>query len=242
MSGTSTSHRTKGPLALAALLAVGMALAACGSSSSSANSTTTTSTSGAGSAGNAGGAADNLSSMTSLATAGKSATFEAVYTYKSSGKTQTITFAQAPPQSLFKVGTTGQIINTGTKTYLCGVGTCYASSTTSNPLQSLTYLFDGQTFLDNVAAYSATAAALAAKGITLTYSTSSFAGQSSRCVTVHSSKSKVKTFTWCVATNGIMTSWNAGNGKASFTLTSFTTTPPASDFQVPPSYKVLGTP
>jgi hypothetical protein len=241
MTGT-TLHRTRGLCALAALLAFGVGLAACGSSPSATSTTTTTtsSTGSTGSAGNTGSAADNLSSLTSLATAGKSATFEAVYTYKSSGKTETITFAQAPPKSLFKVGTTGQIINDGTKTYVCGAGTCYASSTTADPLVSLTYLFDGQTFLDSVAAYSATAAALAAQGITLTYSTSSYAGQSSKCVTVHSSKSTTKTFTWCVASNGIMTSWNSG--KSSFTLTSFSTSPPASDFQVPSSYKVLGTP
>jgi hypothetical protein len=240
MNAASTSHRTRGLAALVALLAFGGGLAACGSSPSATSTTTTTTTGATGSSGATGSTASNLSSLTSLAAAGKNATFKAVYTYTSAGKTQTITFAQSPPKSLFKVGTSGDIINDGTTSYYCGAGVCYASKSSSNPLVSLTGLFDGQEFLDNVQNYPATEAALAAHGLTLTYSNSSYAGQPSKCVTVHSTKGSTKTFTWCVATNGIMTSWAAGS--ASFSLTSFTTSPPASDFQVPAGYRVVNAP
>jgi hypothetical protein len=243
MGGIPTSRRAA---MLAALLVAGISLAACGSSPST-SSTTTTTNGPTGSSGPTGATGANVSasaqlhSLTSLASTGKSSTFEAVYTYTSSGKQQTITFAQQPPKSLFKVGTTGLVLNDGTKTYVCGSGNCYASSSTSaDPLASLTYLFDGQTFLDSVQAYSATAAALAAEGITLTFSTGTYAGQPSKCVTVTSSKAATKAFTWCVASNGILASWTSSSG--SFTLTSYTTSPPASDFSLPAGYKVVSIP
>jgi len=231
---------------LAAVLAFGVCLAACGSTSATTTTTTTTTSTGPSGASGPSGATGStdtaqLHSLTSLASAGRSSTFEAVYTYTSSGKHQMITFAQEPPKSLFKVGTSGFVLNDGTKTYYCGSGSCYASSSTKiNPLASIIYLFNGQTFLDSVQAYSATAAALAAEGITLAFSTGTYAGQPSKCVTVTSSKGSTKTFTWCVASNGILDSWTSSSG--SFTLTSYTTSPPASDFSLPSGYKVVSVP
>ena len=103
--------------------------------------------------------------------------------------------------------------------------------TTADPLAPLTFLFDGQTFLDSVAAYAATRPRSPPRGSRSRYSDATYAGQPSKCVTVHSTKGGAKTFTWCVASNGIMTSWTSGT--ATFTLTSFTTSPPRAT-SVPP--------
>jgi hypothetical protein len=253
MAAMSTSGRISSRGArlagLAVLLAFGAGLAACGSSSTATTTTTTTSgvTGSTGSAGNSGGsgntgsASASLSSLTSLANAGKSATFEAVYTYTpTTGKSETITFAQSPPKSLFKVGSTGFILNDGTTSSYCAMSTCYTSAASADPLASLTFLFDGQTFRDSVAAYDATTSALAAEGITLSYSDATYAGQPSKCVTVNSTKGGGSTFTWCVASNGIMTSWTSGS--ATFALTSFTSSPPASDFVLPAGYTTVTIP
>jgi hypothetical protein len=242
-------------VALAALLAGGIGLSACGSSSPSASSTstsssTTTTTSGnTGSTGNTGtsgntgstGSTDTLSALTTLAQAGQSATFSATYTYTASGKSQSITFAQSPPKSLFKVGTTALILTDGSKSTYCGATTCYTVAADANPLLTLTYLFDGTTFADSVQMYSGAAAAqLATEGISLSFSNSTYAGQPSKCVTVHDSKGTTKTFTWCVATNGILDDWTSPTAK--FALTAFTASPPSSDFTLPPGDKVIAAP
>jgi hypothetical protein len=237
------STRTLTRLApIAALLAFGVGLAACGSSPS-ATPPSTTSTTAAGNSGNTGSTgASSLNSITALASAGKNATFEAVYNQTTSnGSNETITFAQSPPKSLFASGTNGRVINDGTTTYVCGTSSCVASSAAgADPLASLLYLFDGQAFLNSVQAYSVTAAILAAEGITLAYSTHTYAGQSSKCVTVTSSKSGTKAFTWCVAGSGILDYWSSGS--QSFTLKSYTSSPPASDFTVPKGYKIVQAP
>jgi hypothetical protein len=228
---------------VAGLAAFGLGLAACGSSSPSASSTTTSTTTTAPDVGQPGAqtSSQQLESLTSLSTNAKTATFKAVYTYTASGKTQTITFAQAPPKYLFQVGTSGLTVNDGSKTYYCAASHCLASTSSSDPLLSISTLFNGTTFADSVRAYTVTAAALAAIGVTLTFSTASHAGVASKCVHVTDSKTGSKTFTWCVAAqSGLMDYWSAGT--SSFALTSFTTSPPASDFTVPAGYTIVTIP
>lgn len=235
---------------LALLLAGGVGLSACGSSSpsSSSTSTTTTTTSGnSGSTGNTGtsgntgstGGAESLSALTALAQSGKNATFAATYTYTADGKTQSITFAQSPPKSLLKVSTTALVLSDGTTSTYCGGTHCYSVSSAADPLSSIAYLFDGTTFTDSVQAYSdAAAAQLATEGITLSYSSSTYAGQPSKCVTV--TEKSGKSFIWCVATNGILDYWSSGSAK--FTLTAFTASPPSSDFTLPAGDSVSSAP
>ncbi len=241
----SSALRNARVATLAVLLAGGVGLSACGSSSPSASSTTTTTSGNSGSTGNTGTSgntgstgADNLSALTTLAQAGKNATFAATYTYTANGKTQSITFAQSPPKSLLKVGTTALVLSDGTTSTYCGGTHCYSVSSAADPLSSIAYLFDGTTFTDSVQAYSGAAAAqLANEGITLSFSSSTYAGQPSRCVTVTKSG---KSFIWCVATNGILDYWSSGTAK--FTLTAFTSSPPSSDFTLPAGDSVSSAP
>jgi hypothetical protein len=225
------------------VLACGAVLAACGSSSPSAappssttssSSTTTTTTSGSGSL------SGDLAKFSSLSTAESGATFQATYTYTSGGPVQTMTFAQSPPKAMFKDSAGGLVVETGTAGYYCGSGTCYKTTTATDPLASLFYLFDGKTFYASVAEYRLTAAYLAAHGYTFSFSTASYAGQASQCITVTQTTGTGKTVTSCVASNGLMTSVHAG--KDSFTLTSFTSSPPSSDFALPPGAKVTSLP
>jgi hypothetical protein len=130
------------------------------------------------------------------------------------------------------------VVNTGSGAYYCSRGTCYESASLAT--SSILYLFDGKTFETAAAEYGLTAAYLAAHGISLAFSAATYAGQASKCVTITQSTSSVKTVTWCVADNGMMTNWQAGNN--SFTLTAFTSSPPSSDFALPPGAKVTTAP
>jgi hypothetical protein len=80
------------------------------------------------------GAAKTLTALTKKIKAGKKATYQAVYSYKSTGtkKVSTITFAQKPPKSLFEEGTTHTyLIDTGTQSLECSQTTETTSATTT---------------------------------------------------------------------------------------------------------------
>lgn len=251
MGAHLSSRQLSTATALAALLGFGMVLAACGSSSPSAAPTTTTTasrtttTTAAGSSTTttttgSGSASSEIRALSSLSGSGSTATFQATYTYTDAGRQQTMEFAQSPPKSLFKESASdGLAVDTGTATYYCGAGTCYKTGTV-DPLASLFFLFDGKTFQDTVSAYAVDSAYLAAHGISLAFSTGTYAGQASKCVTITQSSAAVKTATWCVADNGIMTSFKAGT--SSFSLTSFTASPPSSDFALPPGATITTLP
>jgi hypothetical protein len=244
MGAHRPSQRRSTAVALA-LLGFGIVLSACGSSSPSAAPTTTTTSSPQANGSTtttttaSGTISSEVSQLGSLASSGASATFQATYTYTDGASHQTMVFAQSPPKSLFKDSQSGLAVDTGTATYFCSAGSCYNAGTT-NPLAELFYLFDGKTFQDTVSEYAVTSAYLAAHGDSLTFSTSTYAGQASKCVTITQSTGSAKTAVWCVADRGIMTSWRAGS--ASFSLTSFTASPPSADFALPAGAKIVSLP
>jgi hypothetical protein len=217
-------------LPLCGVLAVGLVLAACGSTSSSppASTSTTTTTQSNVTTTTSGSSSDTVSSLSQLSASANTATFSATYNYNNGATNETITYAQSPPASLFKSGS-GTILNTGTKSYYCAAGHCIEGS--SNALGALAYLFNGKTFQETAAAYAVSSSQLADAGVTLNYSTGTYAGQPSNCVTIHVTKGTVSTAVWCVAQNGIMDYWSAGTSE--FTLTSYSSSPPSSDFTVP---------
>lgn len=225
-NGSSVAKRV---VPLVGLLVLGLTLAACGSTGSAAppasTSTTqpTVTTTTAGSSTN-----DTVSSLSQLSASASTATFSATYTYNNGASNETITYAQSPPASLFKAGS-GTILNTGTKSYYCAAGHCIEGST--NALGDLAYLFNGKTFQETAAAYAVSSSELARAGVTLTYSSGTYAGQPSNCVTIHVTKGTTSTAIWCVAQNGIMDYWSAGT--SSFKLTTYSSSPPSSDFTVP---------
>lgn len=219
--------------ALAGLLALGACLAACNTTVRPAP------------VGNSnvimpvGGSGAELRSMSVLAATRRGMSFEAVYSYTTPSGTEQVTFAQAPPKSLLKVGADGLVLDDGPTSYYCGEASCYAVTGASDPYAGIAQLFDGRTFRGSLRTDVTSVAALTAKGVALEYSTGTYAGQPSRCVRVFTAIG-VPWTTWCVAGSGIIDHWS--DGTSTFTLTSFTRTPPASDFEVPPGDSLVSPP
>jgi hypothetical protein len=173
--------------------------------------------------------ASNLKQIEANLAKGKHLTYEAVYKSVSSGQTQTITIAQAPPKSNFSTST-GEVVNTGSKTYYCsteGTTQTCLNAGTDNPFVGLEDIFSSSAALG---AFAEAKEGLVARalGINVTQSSASFGGQASTCVTV---TVKGKGGKYCVTKQGIL-SYSGGSGSY-FQLTKFTTKPPASLFTLP---------
>jgi hypothetical protein len=140
---------------------------------------TTTASSGGGSS-----LASRLAAVSNSMKGAEGAPFKATYSAMANGKTETITFEQDPPKFLF--GTSGgEVVDTGSTTYFCsttGTPSCFSSST-EDPLAALLQELSPKTY---VASLQAAQAALAARtaGYNATFSTQTFAGQPSTCVTI----------------------------------------------------------
>ena len=153
-------------------------------------------------------------------------------------KTQTITVEQKPPKSVLSTAS-GSVINDGTKTYFCstsgGTQSCLAMTGT-NPLASLTAIFDPQTILGSVQSAAAQADAHAA-GYSLSFSSGSYGGQGAKCATYSGAGQTGKA---CVTSTGVLAYVQAGGNTV--TLTSLTTNPPDSDFSLPAGATVVTEP
>jgi hypothetical protein len=231
----------RGATVLVGVLLLGAVLAACGSSKNAASTTTTTA--GTGSATTAvstSGASSSLSKIEALSSslqgAEKSA-FRAVYTITNAGMTQTVTIEQSPPKSLFTTKG-GSVIDTGTATYFCSdSGQSFCESTgTSDPLASLTELFSPQTALTELKAVQAEAAAHAA-GYNISFSSGTYGGQSTTCANVTGGAGPVK---YCVTKQGLLAYASSTGG--SFSLTSYSSSAPASDFALPAGATIMTIP
>jgi hypothetical protein len=204
---------------LVGLTVLGTVLAAC-SSSPKADTTSTTS------APSGGSVSGKINALSSSLQNSETATFKAVYTITTAGTTQTVTIEQAPPKSLFSVKD-GSVIDTGTTTYYCstsGTVTCLSSGS-SDPLASLAALFSPKTALTQLQAAQAEAAI---KGYSITFSSGSYSGQNTTCANVSGHGTSAK---YCVTKQGIL-AYVSSNG-ASFSLTSYSSSVPDSDFTLP---------
>jgi len=230
----------------AAVLSIGVVLSACSSTSNSgATSTTTSASSTTTSTGSSGGSgssdASQLNALSSSVQAGQRATFKAVYTsHSSTGTSQTLTIEQMPPKSVFSFSS-GSLIDTGTKSYLCtaagGSEQCVEESSTGpNPFAAITQIFNTTTLLNEFHAAEAAAAAHSA-GYSLAFSNSTYAGLTAKCVNYTSSAQTVK---YCVTDSGILAYAQAPGGT--FELTTFSSSPAASDFSLPSGVSVITLP
>ena len=214
------------------LVLLGAVLAACGSSNKSATTTSAPST-GTGSPTTGASAAGSnslkkLEDLSSSVQAAEKATFKSVYTITNAGMTQTVTVEQSPPKSVFSTKS-GSVIDTGTASYYCsnsGQLVCISTGT-SNPLASLVAVFSPATVLAGLKAAQAEAEAHAA-GYSLSFSSGSYAGQSTTCANLGLSTGPVK---YCVTKQGLL-AYASSNG-GTFALTSYSGSPPASDFSIP---------
>lgn len=180
--------------------------------------------------------ATELSALSSQVQAAKNRSFKATWTTSSaSGGPTTVTLEQKPPDSLFLTsggsGGGGEFLATATASYFCGSSsgteTCLKESG-PNPLVGLMDLYTGDTFVSALQGYEAEVAAKV-QGVDLKFSNQSFAGLSAKCV---NASSKGQSFKWCVTSSGILAYASTG-GKATFSLTSYSTKVSASDFNLP---------
>ncbi|HVC71586.1 MAG TPA: hypothetical protein VNC61_15130 [Acidimicrobiales bacterium] len=232
--------------AFGGVVLLGVTLPACSSSTNSATTTTTTTAAPGGSPSattSASGSADSsltgkIGALSSQVKAAERKTFKAVYTTTGSGADQTVTIEQSPPKSVFSTGS-GSVINTGTASYYCsnsgGQATCYNAGT-SNPLASLVALYSPAAALTELKAAQAEAAIHAA-GYSVSFSTQSFAGESATCANISTAGKNAK---YCVTKQGILA--YAGSDASSFTLTSYSSSPPAGDFALPSGATVVTIP
>jgi hypothetical protein len=148
------------------------------------------------------------------------------------GKTTTkITYAQRPPSDALFSTTLGLTIENGQKAYACDTRTKSCTSYAAGPLVDIGILFNGTEFVDASKAW-VSAAVLVKDGVTLTFAHATHGGMASTCIMA---RKKGVTATWCVATSsGVLTYFHSGSD--SFVITSFSTSPPASDFAVPHGY------
>jgi hypothetical protein len=160
---------------------------------------------------------------------GQTASYTATYTDTDNGQSQTVTFAQDPPQFLFKVGQ-GELIQTHTAGYYCS--TAKASSCTAptlaDPLKPLQALVSAQSVIELLIAAQGPLAAKQA-GYSSTFSSGTFGGLASSCVTISSSSGSEK---FCVTDAG-QVAYVSTSGQV-ITLTRFSNKVNASDF-APPS-------
>ena len=213
---------------LVGLLLAGALLAACGSAKPAATTPTSPSATGAVTAPTPSGnsSVKKIETLSAEVQGSESATFKAVYTITSAGTTQTVAIEQSPPKSVLSVKS-GSVIDTGTATYYCtttGAVTCLSAGT-SNPLSSLAALFSPETALTELKAAQAEAAT---KGFDVSFSSGSYAGQSTTCASISGTGPTVK---YCVTKQGILAYVMSSGG--SFSLTSYSSSPPASDFALP---------
>ena len=224
-------------LAILSLLAVtGLGLAACSSSpaASTAKSTTTTESSSKASS----SPSSQLSNLSSSLQGAETASYKATYSATDNGQSETLTYEQQPPKFLF--GTKGgEVIDNGTATYFCstsGASTCL-SSTTQDPLAPLLNALSPKTAISDLqAAQSALAAKVA--GYTASFSSATFAGQPSTCVTITQSSGAEKV---CVTGSGEL-DYVSSSPSQVFQMTSYSTSVSASDFALPSGATVVTEP
>jgi hypothetical protein len=238
-----------GTVCLIGVLLTGVVLSACGSSKNAGSTSATSATTAASSATTSGGSstgggtsdASQLQSLSSAVQSGEHASYKAVYTSQSStGAAQTITIEQMPPKSVFST-TSGSVIDDGTHTYFCSASgaaeQCVTeSSGGANPFASITALFSPTTLLNEFHAAEGAAAAHTA-GYSVAFSSGSYAGLAAKCLDYTAATQTVK---YCVTDTGLLAYAQSTGGT--FELTSFSSSPAAGDFSLPPGATVVTIP
>jgi hypothetical protein len=235
-----------------AAVAAGTLAAGCGGSSTSPSSTAAAT----GSTSGAGGTSSQLKSLGGTIEAAKNATFKAVYTSTSSGAgTETVTLEQSPPKQVFSTtdssGSISTLLNTGTATYACSASPDSAPTCTSmaaaggaGALSALIGVYNGSAALSVINGWQSIVAAHLT-GVSLTFSNATVAGQPVRCAKWSYQGSDA---TYCVTGAGVLAKVATSGGgsssasRSNFELTSFTTSPPASDFELPAGATVVTVP
>lgn len=239
---------------LVAVLAAAVVLSACGSSPKHASSSTTTTTMVSTSTSTSTSTTTTTTTLngtttTSTAPGGTSdqsleaqvravqgTAFTATWQDHADGTTTDVTYAQEPPASAYFASSGEETIANSSGMFSCDTKTKTCLKLPAEPLADIGVLFNGTEFLNAAKAWE-TAAALAAAGVTVSYSDSTYGGLASSCITATHAGSSA---TWCVATSsGVLTYWSAGSDW--FEITNYSASPPSSDFSVPSGYATTST-
>lgn len=178
-----------------------------------------------------------LSSIEKQLQAASHLTFKVTYAVHYSSHTTNIVFEQRPPD--FRYGSAqGFALSTGSKTYFCsdvaGHSMCISSGA-SNPFASIVGLFSASSVVTEMKSLQSE---IAAKLGGIVYSTfqKSFAGQASTCVKIGVKK---QNYEYCVTNSkGILAYSGSSTGYSA--MTSFSSSPPASDFALPKGATIAG--
>ena len=143
------------------------------------------------------------------------------------------------------------MINTGSGTYTCDTSsgstptcTSLASAGGASALSAVVGVYDGTTALSVINGWESIEAAHLG-GISLSFTNTTIAGQPVRCANW---KYQSSSATYCVTDSGVLAKVestggsNSSSSGSSFELTSFTTSPPASAFDLPTGATVVTIP
>ncbi len=163
-------------------------------------------------------------------------TFSATYltAQASTGKSQTVTFAQSPPKSAI-ITPSGSFYIDGTSVTECQGSGSSATCTTlpsamTSEVSGLTDLYSPSVIVSDLKGVQAEATAHSA-GYVLSTSSATYGGLASTCVTVKGT-SEPTPVTYCGSTaDGVLTYLDADGNTV--TLQSYTASPPASTFSPP---------
>ncbi len=235
------------PIGLVAI--AGAALAACGSSPSSSPTTvkpssstptTTHSTTSTTAAKKSSSTSSKLTQFAGDVAKESKATFK--LTYKTFGTTPvTLTLEQLPPDQAFietSSDSTFEMLYNGSKTYYCTLlstgSVCEQyTSKSATPLSDLIDIYSGADELSAIRSWE-TYVTSGINGYKVSFSTATFGGQSSQCVTWSYQTTTVK---YCVTKSGVLAYDAAGTGGKAlepvFELIGYSTSVPAPDFALP---------
>jgi hypothetical protein len=175
-----------------------------------------------------------LDQFRSNVNSGENDTYGAEWSYvTSSGQSETVAYSQTPPKTMLKVND-ALFIHTGSVSYFCPTSARCIAEGTLNPLASVNELFNGHTLLSEISAWTSQSSWTTA-GITLTFTSATYAGVPSTCVNIARSSG---TEVWCASNDtGLLTYWVAGGTY--FTLTHYTSNPPSSNYQTPAGAQIV---
>ncbi len=233
---------------VAVVAGAALALTACTSSSSSSPTSTAAKSnggtnSGSNSGGSSGGSAGSaaavrLASLSKSLHGAEGAPFKATYSADYNGQSQTMTIAQDPPRSSFAVAN-AVIVDTGSSTYYCPTTsnpTCFNTSQ-EDPVSALVDAFSPKAALSQLQAAQAAVASRVA-GYNVSFSSATYAGQPSTCVTV---KAQSAGWKYCVTNKGLLAYASSGPQQV-FQMTSYSSDVSASDFALPSGATVMTVP
>jgi hypothetical protein len=233
-SSPSTTAKKPAPLATTTSAAATTTTSAAATTTTSAAASTTTTAAGPSTTGSSSSALASLNKLASSAQHASNSTFS--LTYVSTGSSpSTVILEQKPPMQLFKSGT-GEVVFDGRKAYYCDTSstpaTCMSyGSAGSSPLGSMMSAYDAGTYAGIMKGWEGLVSAGIA-GYHISFSTATFAGQPSDCVTWDYQGDKAK---YCVTTSGVLAFVGGGSGSSSstFELTKYSTSVSAADFSLP---------